>query len=72
MAGITLAVAQKQLESWIKADEKVSNGQSYSHEGRQLTRADAAVITEKIDYWSEKVNQLSGRGRRGIRRVNIS
>ena len=66
---ITLQQAQKALGNWIDADEKVSRGQSYS---RQLTRADAAEITNKINYWSEKVNQLSGKGRRGARRVNIA
>lgn len=69
---ITLQQAQKALNNWIDADEKVSRGQSYTHDGRQLTRADAAEITNKINYWSEKVNQLSGRGRRGARRVNIA
>ena len=69
---ITLQQAQKALGNWIDADEKVSRGQSYTHDSRQLTRADAAEITNKINYWSEKVNQLSGKGRRGARRVNIA
>lgn len=68
---ITLQQAQAALANWIDADTKVSRGQSYTHDGRQLTRADAAEITKKINYWSEHVNRLSGRGRRGIRRVNI-
>ncbi len=71
MSAITLQQAKQQLAHWIKADETVSRGQAYSHQGRQLTRADAAVITEKIDYWNGKVMALNGTQRRGIRRVSL-
>lgn len=68
MAGITLAQAQAQLDTWLAADMAVSKKQSYRLGDRQLTFADAADITAKIDYWSAKVQQLSlaasGRGRR--------
>lgn len=59
MAGITLAQAQAQLDAWIAADTAVATGQSYSIGGRSLSRANAAEITNKIDYWSAKVAQLS-------------
>ncbi len=71
MAGITLVYAQKQLESWLEADEVVSRSQSYSHNGRQLSRVDAAEITNKIEYWNKKVQELSGNRRRGVRQVSI-
>lgn len=71
MAGITLQYAQKQLESWLEADDIVSRSQAYSHNGRQLTRVDAAEITNKIEYWNKKVQQLSGNRRRGVRQVTI-
>ena len=71
MAGITLQYAQKQLESWLEADDKVSRSQSYTMNGRQLTRVDAATITEKIEFWNKKVQELSGNRRRGIRQVSI-
>lgn len=68
MAGITLAQAQAQLETWLAADMAVSKKQSYRVGDRQLTHADAADITAKIDYWSAKVQSLSlaaaGRSRR--------
>lgn len=67
MAGITLAQAETQLAAWLDADAKVAQGQSYSIGGRSLTRADARVITEKIDYWQRQVEVLSAGGTRGIR-----
>lgn len=67
MAGITLANAQTQLAAWLDADAKVATGQSYEISGRRLTRADAAEITRKIEYWNAKVvtlsNQAQGRTR---------
>lgn len=67
MAGITLAQAEAQLALWLAADEAVASGQSYSIKDRSLSRADAAEITRKIDYWDGKVKMLSrtarGRGR---------
>ena len=71
MSGITLQHAQTQLALWLKADEVVSRGQSYSHQGRTLTRADAKAITDKIDYWNGKVMALKGTTRRGISRVTL-
>lgn len=59
MAGITLAQAQAQLEAWIVADTAVASGQSYSIGGRSLSRANAAEITNKIDFWERKVVALS-------------
>jgi hypothetical protein len=61
MAGITLAQAQAQLDTWIAADMAVSKKQSYRIGERQLTFADAAEVTNKIDYWNRKVVELSGR-----------
>ena len=67
MSGITLAEAEAQLALWLAADEAVASGQSYSIKDRSLSRADAAEITRKIDYWDNKVKMLSrnarGRGR---------
>jgi hypothetical protein len=66
MAGITLDQAQAQLDLWLAADAAVAGGQSYSIGGRSLTRANAAEITNKIDYWNGWVNKLS-RSSSGIR-----
>ncbi len=66
MAGITQATAQTQLDLWIAADAKVASGQSYTINGRTLTRADAGEISNKIEFWNNKVEALSGSRRRGI------
>lgn len=69
MAGITLETAQQQLEIWIKAEQKVARGQSYQIGNRSLTRADLGQIADRIEYWSNKVTELSkkklGRNRMG-------
>jgi len=59
MAGITLAQATAKLMTWLDADDAVASGQSYSIQGRALTRADAAIIRENIDYWDNKVKELT-------------
>lgn len=69
---ITLATAEARLAAWVEADEVVSRSQSYTIDGRQMTRADAAEITAKIEYWERKVRQLNGTQRRGISRVNLN
>jgi hypothetical protein len=59
MAGITLLQAEAQLSVWLAADTAVASGQSYEIAGRRLTRADAGEITSKIEYWNNKVIQLT-------------
>lgn len=65
MPAISLATAQAQLQAWLDADAAVATGQSYIMHGRSLTRANASEITQKIQYWEQRVNQLSRGG--GIR-----
>lgn len=64
--GITLAEAKAQLAAWMTADAAVASGQSYTFETgglrRQVTRANAAEITSKINYWQAMVTRLSGTG----------
>jgi hypothetical protein len=70
--GITLADAKLQLSKWLAADAAVSTGQSYSlddggggsGERRQLTRADAGEVRKNVQFWDQKVRQMS---RGGIR-----
>jgi hypothetical protein len=63
MAGLTLAQAEAQLASYMTAETKVLQGQSYSIGSRQLTRANLQEIREGITYWNSKVNELtSGAG----------
>ena len=69
MSGITLEIAQAQLQRWLDADAAVARSQSYEIDDRKLTRANAAEITNKIDYWNRKVQSLgaSASGRRRSR-----
>lgn len=67
MAGITVEIAQAQLNLWVAASAAVAKKQAYSINGRSLTLVDAAEIRKQIDYWSRQVSVLeasiSGRGR---------
>jgi|10_taG_2_1085330.scaffolds.fasta_scaffold241526_2 hypothetical protein len=71
MAGLTAALAQARLDSWLEADAAVASNQSYTINNRTLTRANAKEIRENIEYWDSKVQQLAARetGRRGPRYV---
>lgn len=64
MAGITLTQAQSKLTLWMNADDAVTKGQSISVAGRSMTKADAGMIRENIEYWDKKVRQLSRGGKR--------
>ena len=67
---ITLAIAQQRLTQYLDAEAAVLTGQEYRIADRSLKRADLAEIRKGIDYWSDKVDNLSigsaGGGRRSI------
>ncbi len=67
MAGITLEIAQKHLNAWLKAELTVTTGQSYTIGSRALTRANLTEIRNSIDYWNEKVHKLENVQRKGGR-----
>ena len=71
MAGLTAAIAQARLDSWLEADAAVASNQSYTINNRTLTRANAKEIRDNIDYWDGMVQKLTVRetGRRGPRYV---
>lgn len=60
MAGITLAQAQAQLDSYLAAETAVLSGQSYEIAGRRLNRANLAEIQAGITIWLQRVNTLTG------------
>lgn len=65
MSGIiTLERAYVHLKAWYDAELAVSTGQSYSFNGKSLTRADLADIRKQIVYWEDKVNRLRGKKKR--------
>jgi hypothetical protein len=71
MAGLTAAIAQARLDSWLAADEAVAANQSYTINNRTLTRANAKEIRDNIDFWSKKIEELTAREtrRRGPRYI---
>lgn len=68
---ISLAQATAQLQLWIDADASTATGQSYTINGRTLTRANATEITTKIQYWSSVESQLQ-RVANGKSGMNVS
>ena len=64
MAGITLAQAQAQLDTYLAASTAVAAGQSFDLSSggtsRSLTRADAKEIRESITFWNDMVKSLGG------------
>lgn len=71
MAGITLAQAQAQLDTWLEASTAVAAGQSWSVGIRSLTQVDAAEIQQQVEYWDKQVRKLSS-GRSGMRLRGIT
>ncbi len=76
MAWITLEKARENLEMWLRAEEKVSAGQSYTIGSRNVTRASLSQIANRIAYWRGVVENLEaaqnknggGRFMRGVPR----
>lgn len=68
---ITLSDAQTALSNWLTADAAVAKGQSYSINGRSLSRVNAAEIREQIVFWTKVEAQLQ-RKANGQRRIGIS
>lgn len=63
MSAIDLETAQTMLTLWIDAEAAVASSQEYRIGTKSLTRADARVITDKINYWRREVSRLqSGTG----------
>jgi hypothetical protein len=52
---ITLERAKLHLGTWLDAELKVSQGQSYSIGSRSLTRANISEIRKQIEYWRNQV-----------------
>ena len=62
MSAITLDEAKAKLKTWMDADDAIALGQSYSIDvggtRRNLTRADAGQVQERINYWRQEVDRL--------------
>ena len=62
MPGMTLVQAEAGLAAWIAADIAVSEGQDYAIGSRRLTLANAAIITEKINFYTRMVARIKNGG----------
>ena len=61
MAGIDLATATARLDAYLAAELAVLAGQSYTIEGRTLTRANLADIRKGVEYWNMWAKRLGAR-----------
>lgn len=59
MAGITLEIAQQQLEKYLAAEAACTLKQSYTIDGRTMTFADLAQIQAGVALWDKRVQQLT-------------
>ena len=70
MAGITLQMAEAQLEAYLAAERTVLTNQAYEIAGRRLTRANLAEIQVGINTWNSRVvalgNAVVGRRRNRV------
>ncbi len=69
MAAWSIETAREMLTAWLDAEKAVALNQEYtfSVDGsstRRVTRADAAEITNKINFWRREVEKLE-KGLRG-------
>ena len=67
MSTWTLSEAQAHLDAWLRADEALATGQSYSIGSRSLTRADAGRVAERIAFWRSEVERLTAGRSAGVR-----
>lgn len=63
MGAITLEEAKAKLSAWMKADDALILGQSYTIDQgnvkRVITKVDAAEVRTNINYWRREVERLS-------------
>lgn len=60
MPQYTLEVAQAHLNAWLAAELALSTSQSYTINGRSITRANIAEVMQQIRYWRKQLNIASG------------
>lgn len=68
MAGISLAQAMSQLQTYLDAEAAVLSNQEYRIGTRMLKRADLEFIQTGIETWDRRVKDLSSKAS-GIGRV---
>lgn len=61
MATLTLSDAQAQVSAWTAASLALANGQTFSMNGRTLSRTDAAEVRKMLEYWTRIEATLEAR-----------
>ena len=60
----TVEECRKHLQSWLDADLALATGKSYQMGTQNLTRANAAEVKERIEYWKQKLELAQNGGRK--------
>ncbi len=60
----TVEECRKHLQSWLDADFALATGKSYQIGTQNLTRANAAEVRERIEYWKKQLELGQNGGRR--------
>ena len=60
----TVEECRKHLQSWLDADFALAIGKSYQIGTQNLTRANAAEVRERIEYWKKQLELGQNGGRR--------
>ncbi|MDR7318905.1 DUF6148 family protein [Brevibacillus nitrificans] len=58
MSLYTLEVAKKHLDAWIACNLALSTSQSYSINGKTITRANLKDVMDQINYWQKQVDTI--------------
>jgi len=61
MAGITLTLAQTQLDAYLAAETAILSGQEYVIGSRRLKRADLESVQAGITLWNQRAQDLTAR-----------
>ena len=62
MPAISQAIAEQKLAMWLDALDALALGQSYSMNGKTLTRANLADVEKQISFWEKRVNRAARGG----------
>ena len=60
----TVEECRKHLQSWLDADFALATGKSYQIGTQNLTRANAAEVRERIEYWKKQLELAQNGGKR--------
>ena len=59
------------LDAWLEAELQITAGQSYSIDGKTVTKANLSEVRNSVKYWERQVTLLK-RKKKGKGRVRVS